>query len=284
MANTERDPVARAFQLLRWMVRNRAESIGAREAAAALAMAPSGAHRLLCALAAQNVLQKDASCGRYSLGLELIQLAHQTIDQIPLRHVAIPHLQRVVDACNEAAYFSIYVRERQETVTIAGVESKQPVRYVLDLYTPRPLYVGAAGWAVLAFLPRVEQGLLLSHAPAASSPAALKPRSRLDREMEQVRARGYAVTFGTRVPGAVGIGVPVFDAGGTVFAAAGIAMPEQRYNAARVGKLSRLLSDCARAIMTDIGVQSAGPQRRKAHRSAAAALPSAARRKTRAHV
>jgi DNA-binding IclR family transcriptional regulator len=239
---------------------------------------------LLTALAAQDVLQKDAGSGRYSLGLQLIQLAHQTIDQIPLRHIAIPHLQRVVETCNEATYFSVYLRQRQEIVTLAGVESKQPVRYVLDLYTPRPLYVGAAGWAVLAFLPPEEREFLLSQAAAAHSAEAAKIKPlRLDQKLEQVRARRYAVTFGTRIPGAVGIAVPVFDPAGTVFAAVGIAMPEQRYAATRVSQSARLLSDCARAIMSDIGVQSAAPQRRKPSRNSAAPFSAKSRRGVQAH-
>ena len=156
-----RDPLARAFQLLRWLGAARQDSFGVREVAAALSVAPSTAHNLLSALVEENVLQHDEASGRYMVGMALFQLSHQLFDQVPLRRLSMPHLSRLVGLCNEAAHTSLYVRERGELVTVAGLELSHTVRYVIDMYSWRPLDVGAAGRAVLAFLPAAEREAVL---------------------------------------------------------------------------------------------------------------------------
>jgi DNA-binding IclR family transcriptional regulator len=244
MQNTTRDPLARAFQLLRWFTGEQLESIGVREAAAALSIAPSTAHNLLAALTAEGVLAQDEQTGRYTLGFELFHLAHRAMEQVPLRRLAMPHLRKLVGACNEAAHLSLYVRQRAELVTIAGVESTHPVRYVIEMYSWRPLHVGASGRAVLAFLPADEGAALLAGQRGRSADLA--------REIEAVRERGYALTAGTRIQGAVGLAAPLFDAAGAVLGAVGIALPAQRFDAAAVERLAKPLLACARNLTAEI--------------------------------
>ena len=255
MQNTTRDPLARSFQLLRWFTGEQLESIGVREAAAALSIAPSTAHNLLAALTAEGVLAQDEQTGRYTLGFELFHLAHRAIDQVPLRRLAMPHLRKLVGSCNEAAHLSLYVRERAELVTIAGVESTHPVRYVVEMYSWRPLHVGASGRAVLAFLPEAERAALLA------SPGQRKPAD-LAQEIAAVHERGYALTAGTRIQGAVGLAAPLFDAVGTVLGAVGIAMPAQRFDPDTVERLARPLMACARNLTAEIAAAPSHGRRR----------------------
>ncbi|MGE0035689.1 MAG: IclR family transcriptional regulator [Xanthobacteraceae bacterium] len=247
-----RDPLARAFQLLRWFTRERLDSIGVREAATALSVAPSTAHNLLVALAAEGVLQQDDRTGRYALGCELFQLAHQAIDQVPLRRVAMPYLRRLAATCNEATLLSLYVRERAELCTIAGVDSTHPVRYVIDMFSWRPLHVGASGRAVLAFLPPADRAAIPPVRPAQGSKLSSRPD--FTRELVSIRKRGYAVTRGTRIEGAVGIAAPLLDPGGAVLGAVGIAMPEQRFDPTSIERLAKPLLTCVRDLVDELGM------------------------------
>jgi DNA-binding IclR family transcriptional regulator len=262
MSNSVRDPLARAFQLLRWFTRERLESVGVREAASALSVAPSTAHNLLAALVSEGVLQQDESTGRYTLGLQLLQLAHQAIDQVPLQRIAIPHLQRLATATREGTHLSLYVRERSELVTIAGVDSTHPVRYVIDMFAWRPLHVGASGRAVLAFLPAAERAAILGQRPARGSKSP--DRSDLTQELAAIRRRGYAVTHGTRIEGAVGIAAPLFDSNGVVLGAVGIAMPSQRFDPSGIERLAKPLMTCASDLIAELDM-SRLPKRKARH-------------------
>lgn len=243
MSNS-RDPLSRGFQLLRWLTSQGRDTVGVREAAAALSVAPSTAHNLLVALVHEGVLQHESATGRYALGLELFRLAHAAIDQVPLRRLSMPYLRQLAEETNEAVHLSVYVRERREVVTVAGVESTHAIRYVVDLYAARPLFVGAAGLAVLAFLPDAERACLLE---------AQACRAELKKNLAAVRARGYSLTFGTRIQGAVGIAVPIKDCTGAAIGAVGITMPEQRFKRGKVGDLAALLKNCAANLMAEIG-------------------------------
>lgn len=242
-----RDPLARAFQLLRWLGAARQDSFGVREVAAALSVAPSTAHNLLSALVEENVLQHDEASGRYMVGMALFQLSHQLFDQVPLRRLSMPHLSRLVGLCNEAAHTSLYVRERGELVTVAGLESSHTVRYVIDMYSWRPLDVGAAGRAVLAFLPAAEREAVLEQRRARGLSS-----SELADELERIGEHGYALTRATRIEGAVGLAAPVFAAGDAVVGAIGVALPEQRFDERHVQWLADPLVACAHAVTQEI--------------------------------
>ena len=259
MANGTRDPLARAFQLLRWLIGERLDSVGVRETALALSIAPSTAHSLLAALVAEGVLQHEERMGRYTLGVELFHLAHRAVDQFPFRRIAMPHLRKLVAASNEAAHLSLYVRERGALVTIAGVESTHPVRYVIDMYSWRPLHVGAAGWAVLAFLPPSERAEMLAQRPTLHR--KMLDDAALAREMDRIATRGYAFTRGTRIEGAVGIAAPLFDVQGSVFGAVGVALPEQRFEPSEIDRLVKPLISCARDVMAEIEAPKPAPGR-----------------------
>src|SRR3954468_18699018 len=76
--NRSREPVARAIALLRSRMEDPTRPLGVRDAAAMMGTSPSSAHRLLNALTKEGMLRRDDG-GRYSLGLEVVRLAHVVI-------------------------------------------------------------------------------------------------------------------------------------------------------------------------------------------------------------
>src|SRR3546814_14265980 len=80
---------------------------------------------------------------------------------------------------------------------------------------PVPLYWGASGKAILAFLPddEIEQILRREGASPASGEKPPSLRARMA-ELREVRERGYAISEGQKLPGARGVAAPVFDAKG----------------------------------------------------------------------
>jgi DNA-binding IclR family transcriptional regulator len=89
------------------------------------------------------------------------------------------------------------------------------VRYVLDEGSDVPLTAGAAGKAILAYLPRTA-------AARASSEAHVRAE-----ELEHIRAQGWASTDRERVPDAHGIAAPFFI-NGTVSGSVTATIPNHR--------------------------------------------------------
>ncbi|RYG88319.1 MAG: IclR family transcriptional regulator [Alphaproteobacteria bacterium] len=254
MQNSERNPLAKAFALLRWVVDANVSSIGVREAAKALSMTPSSAHRVIMALVEEGLLEQQPDSSRYVLGLEMVRLAHTVTDRWSVRTIAQEPLRQLVAASEEAAFLNLYDRARGEIIGVECVESNQVLRYVVELHKWKPVYVGAAGWAVMAHLDDAERQAIVKRT-ALEPVTALSITDPLDLEeqLDQVRVRGYAITHGQRIPGAVGLAVPLFGPSGRVFGSIGLSMPEQRFSVGKELRLSTLLKQCAAQVMQFTG-------------------------------
>jgi DNA-binding IclR family transcriptional regulator len=75
---------------------------------------------------------------------------------------------------------------------------------------------------------------------APASGDALPSRKALEQDLEAIRDRGYVVSYGQKIEGAVGFGAAVFGAGGKVVGSLCITAPSTgvtRRDEARIGKL-----------------------------------------------
>ena len=228
-------------------------SLGVRDAAAMMGTSPSSAHRLLGALTKEGMLRREPN-GRYALGLEVVRLAHVMISRMPLRDVALRYMRKLVASCNETVYLGLYDRTRQEIFFGTNVESSQRLRYVVDTEHWVPVYAGASGLAVMAYLSDEERESIIRRtrlAPLTS--ATISEPYKLEHALANVRRKGYALTRGQRIPGAVGLAAPVFGSDGEVIGDISITIPEQRFDPANESRLADLVMRCARDVTAEIG-------------------------------
>ena len=253
-----RDPVSKALKVLGWLIEQPAENAGVREVAAALHMSPSGAHRVLSVLVEEGMLRQDPTTSRYSIGVELYRLSNIAAAKAPIRRVALKHMRRLVDACNETALLGIYDRSRQQMFYAASIESSHPLRYVIELNQWLPIHVGAPGLAIMAFLLPDEIATVIERtrlSPVTSS--SITEPYRLELELEKIRERGCASSHGQLIPGATGLAAPIFGAGGEVVGDVCLTIPEQRLAQGGEVKLLELLVECTTLITQEIGGQRA---------------------------
>ncbi|MCA1669812.1 MAG: IclR family transcriptional regulator [Thermomicrobia bacterium] len=245
-----RDPVARAFAILLWMVDASGTAWGLREIAAGVAMHPSTLYRVLSHLQEGGQIQQDPETGRYSLGLGFLRLAWKAADHHSVREIALPWLKALVDATGETALLALYDPSRQEMLLAATVDSPHPIRQMRQIAEWLPVTAGATGLAILAFLPEAEQHAILTRPLPALTPHTTTNRPALERALARIRQQGYALTHGERTPGAAGVAAPIVGPAGRVIGSVGITQPEQRFRpedaphqAERVISSARIISD-----------------------------------------
>jgi DNA-binding IclR family transcriptional regulator len=249
-----RNPLGRSFQILRYFLRSADDAIGVRRIAADLEIAPSSVHRLLAGLVEEGLVEQVDDTGLYSLGLEMIRMAHMAADRLPLHKVAIPHLRELVAVSNETALVGAYDHIRREMMFVAMVESNQSLRYVNRMWEWMPIYAGASGLAIMAFLPESEQREIIARTHLAPiTDRTITEPYKLEHQFELIRERHYACSFGQRPPGAVAIGAPIFGAGGNVIGDAIITVPEQRFDPASEAVLASHVIRCADRITRQMG-------------------------------
>jgi IclR family acetate operon transcriptional repressor len=251
-----RNPIFKALKALTWIVQEKSGEVGVREMALGLGLSPSTAHRLLSELVKADLVNHNTHTGRYSLSLEFHRLAYLTISHVPIRQVALNHMRRLTDACNETSLLGLYDSMRQEMMFLARIDSSHPLRYQVELNKWLPVYVGASGLAMMAFLSEAEISMIIDRtrlAPVTSR--SITERYRLESELQSIRDRGYAITHGQRTPDAVGLAAPVFGSGGSVIADICLTIPESRFDERAEKRIAELLKACADEVTKAIGGQ-----------------------------
>ncbi len=236
MVGAPRNPVERALQVINLMGGSGDPDRiwGVRELASALDMPPSAAHRTLASLVEARWLKRDETGRGYCLGMDLIRLSFLISGSHPLRRIAKPVMEDLVAECDETVLLGILNPENQRMMFALSVESRNPLRYVVELNRWIPIHYSASGLGIMAFLPESQREAVLSqtdlegaHAGTITSPDAIRA------EIRRIRQQGYAISFGQRLKDAVGIAAPIFGPGGDVIGNLCITLPKQRFGGER---------------------------------------------------
>jgi DNA-binding IclR family transcriptional regulator len=255
-AARRRQPLARGIELLTHMIESPKDAHGVRELAGHLGVSPSTAHRLVTDLEKLGLVRRAENGTSYRLGLEFLRLAWLTTDRYPSQELALGVLQDLVDKTGESAFSSLYDDQRHQMMFTSNVESDHPLRYSFPLQRWMPLHGGASGLAILAFLPEDVQHDI-AHGPLEQlTPDTLTDPDELLERLAQIRQDGYAVSHGERIGGAVAIAAPLFGlVPGNVAGAAGITIPESRFDESRTDEFVRAVREAAAQITANISGQ-----------------------------
>jgi DNA-binding IclR family transcriptional regulator len=168
--------------------------------------------------------------------------------------VAMPLLHELVALANETALLGLYDDARREMMFIAASESSQPVRYVNKMWEWMPVYAGASGLAIMAFLPpETQQDIITRTKLAPLTDRTITERYKLEHQLKLIRKQGYAASKGQRTNGAVAIAAPIFSSSNQVLGDVVITIPEQRFDPSTEGELGAYVMACADRITTRLG-------------------------------
>lgn len=237
--------VSRAAAILRALSRSdQGQRLG--EVALATGLSKPTALRLLRALEGEG-LTMVAPSGAWRLGLGLVTLGAAAGNRDGLRQLAADALARVAMETGDTVFFSL--REGAEIVCVARQEGPFPIRtLILGEGDRRPLGVGAAGMAVLAFLePGEIEVALAAITPRLVDWAGHTPEL-VRRRAGQAARLGYALNDGQIFSAMWAVGVPVRDGTGQVVAALSVAAITERMQEPRLAATVALLKREALAI------------------------------------
>jgi IclR family acetate operon transcriptional repressor len=210
--------------------------LGTNELARRTGVNASTVSRLLATLAAAGYVDQSAN-GRYRLGIRLVQLGNAVVDRLDLRELARPELEALVGAVGETATLS--VSGGHEAVTVDFVRSPSSVQGVAQLGRPSVAHATATGKVLLAY---TGVGLPPGALRRYTARTIADPRA-LAREIERVRARGWADAVGEREDDLAGIAAPVRGSRSELAAIIGVQGPSARLDAkARATALVPLLA------------------------------------------
>ena len=188
---------------------------------------------------------------RYTLGPVVYILGKTYEDHIGLSKMVKPYLVRLRDLSGENASFSMLIDGRAHL--IYREESLHMVRVAGNVGQDRPLYAGATGKVLGAFQSEavirkrlMEEELLPLTERTITSPEALL------KEYAKIREQGYAISDGELSSETMGIGAPIRDSTGSVWAAISIGAPRLRMDEVKRERYIFLVREIAQEMSRDL--------------------------------
>lgn len=243
--------VVKVFDILEHLALAR-RALGISEISRATGFHVSTAHRLLQTLTRRGYVEQDPGTRAYRLGPRVFELGSSYLSALDLTAVARPHLEALRDKLDESIHLGVY--NRGEVVELGKASSTQAITVSLRPGQRCPAYCTALGKVLLTHLNSRDLAWFFDHVRLerrTSNTITRKPE--LLRELDQVRARGYAVDDEEMEPNLCCVGVPVRAAGGRVVAALSVAMPKMRFKAAMIPEWARLLAEASEQISRHLG-------------------------------
>lgn len=253
----EEPPSLRALTILEALADN-SYGLTLTEVAERTSITKTTAHRCLQDLLKHHYVRRDDTSKRYFLGYRVLGIASALLDDLDVRVVARPHLERLMAALEETVH--LVQLDGTEIVYIDKVDCPHPVMLVSKVGKRRPLHCTGVGKTILAFSPeelltRVLEGPGLRRytATTITDPAELR------RELKRIRAQGYALDNGEHREGIACVAAPVFDVHGAITAAVSVAGPNFRFPLAHAEAQAPLVLGVCRAISRDCGFRGEFP-------------------------
>lgn len=224
------------------------KELGLIEIATLIDLPKSTTFRLVQTLTKNGFLKRDARTGRYLLGTKLYYFGNIVKDSMELRRLAGPVMAEIRDETRETV--NLYVLEGTRRVCIEQVESPLGLRRMVRIGEQFPLWVGASGKLLLAYMDPGGREKVIREALAFSS--NLNPDELLC-QLPEIRQRQYSVSHGEREQGASSVAVPIFNAEGKVEAALAISGVSARFGRDEVERFIRVVKKGAGKISAELG-------------------------------
>lgn len=210
----------------------------------------SGTFKILAALV-QSGLAAQTVNHKYTLGPTVYILGKTYEDKIGLSKMVKPYLIRLRDLTEENASFSMLINGKANLVY--REESLQLVRVAGKVGQERPLYAGATGKILGAFQDEavIRKRLMEEPLEALTERTITSPKLLLE-EYARIREQGYAISDGELNIETIGIGAPIRDESGNVWAAISIGAPRMRVNEAKRERYIFLVQEIAAEMSRDL--------------------------------
>jgi IclR family transcriptional regulator, pca regulon regulatory protein len=186
------------------------------EVAAAAGLARPTARRLLLTLEELGFVR--SSGGTFALTPKVLTLGMAYVGSLGLWDIARPHLEALVASTGESS--SMAQLDGSDIVYVARVSVPKIIALRVEIGTRFPAVQTSQGKVLLAALSPEELRDTLAQPTRSGLPSHIgRPADQLERELTEVRARGWALADEELAPGVRSVAVPVRDGSGAVRAA-----------------------------------------------------------------
>ena len=206
---------------------------------------------LLKALRRRGYVTRDRD-GRYRLGVQCLNLGNAFLEAVDIRTVALPVMREVSSRTQHTC--TLCVADGHLAAIVVATEGDTPFRVLTRKAAYGELHTSAVGKCLLAGFDDSElEEHLREHGLRRFTRNTIASPEALERELEEVRRRGYAIDDEEEVEGVRCVGVPILDHAGRVLAALSISALAPQLAPSDAPALAEILAAASREISAQAG-------------------------------
>ena len=231
--------VEKACDLL--MVFNgRSEELGASDLSRILGISKSTVWKLLNTFENKGFLVKNQNSDKYSVSIQLFQIACQYYNQVSTRFTVRNFMERLSKKYGETIHFA--VRDGDEIVYVEKIDGTFSINIYSRIGRRSPLYAPAVGKVILANLGQEQIADILNRLQLkAYTEKTITSKEALLKALDTIREQGYAVDNEEYELGIRCAGVPIRNIAGRIVGGLSVS-----------GTKSRMTNDLVLEIVKDL--------------------------------
>jgi IclR family transcriptional regulator, KDG regulon repressor len=216
----------------------------------ALGMPISTVSRFLSTMESLGFVRRESESGKFYLGLKLFELGCRAVDDVGLRRIALPQMEKLRDRINENVFLTVL--EGTKITYLDKIESLQAIVTQANIGGTAPAYCVSSGKVLLSYDDaRLEQ--TIAEGLKTFTPLTITDPEKLRQECKRIRKLGYAMNKGEFRTGVTGIAAPIFNSSGAPVAAISSATPIARMNKQRWQEHVTAVVQSAAIISRELG-------------------------------
>lgn len=224
--------------------------LGVNDIARRVELHKSTVSRILATLEGIDLVERDATSGRFRLGIGLIGLAGPLLAHLDVRTLAHGDLETLVGLTGETCALAVW--SGHASVIVEQLPSPRQVKHTTPLGAR---FTRASSASVQVFLAELDEAAvrtLLREGHVQPGPAGAD--ALFDR-LAQVRAQGYGLNDGETDPEELSVSAPIRDHRGEVVAAVLLSAPRARVTDLLRDDFVRRIREAAERISSRLGAR-----------------------------
>lgn len=232
--------VEKALQILNLLSESSTPSMGITAIANELSLNKGTVHSILNTLLQYNIIEKNSSTSKYSIGSGVLSLANafekngDTVEHF----MNIAKLMRLT--CPENINYSVLKGFRNLVLASLPAED-YTLRVDVPAGTAMPSFCSSAGKVLICQFDDKILGNIFDEQYKSYTKNTISNKEEFIREIQTVRENGYAINNSEYEDGICSIGAPIKNSNGKIVAAINIVLPEARLDDSTREALIRLV-------------------------------------------
>ena len=229
-------------------------SLGVTDWARRLELLPSDVHRILSSLQIYGYVEQNPETKRYQLGTGLLRLGLTTFQRNVVQERGRAILLRLSGLLTAATHLAMLDSGECEMFLLAQVEPSGAALFKARPGAVTGVHATALGKIIMAGMdPQTFQRALERSGLRKSTGRTITDLPTLEKNLQLIRARGFAVDREESAEGACCIGCPLRNCTGAVIGAIGASMEARRFGSLNLHRLASQIDAAAAELSYELG-------------------------------